>query len=57
MLSKLLRDDVETLTKGEIVEFSGDIYTVSERMFELITTLGRKCHRAKGTLRFNFSVF
>lgn len=57
MLSKLLRDDAETLTKSEIVEFSGDIYTVSERMFELITTLLDVSAIEQGTLRFNFSVF
>lgn len=57
MLSKLLRDDVDTLTKGEIVEFSGDIYTVAERMFELITTLLDVSAIEQGNLRFNFSVF
>jgi signal transduction histidine kinase len=57
MLAKLLRDDARTLTIGEVIEFSGDIYTVSERMFELITTLLDVSAIEQGNLRFNFSVF
>lgn len=57
MLAKLLRDETETLSLAEITEFSGDIYTVSERMFELITTLLDVSAIEQGTLRFNFSVF
>jgi signal transduction histidine kinase len=57
MLAKLLRDDASTLTEAEVVEFSGDIYTVSERMFELITTLLDVNAIEEGSLRFNFSVF
>ncbi len=57
MLAKLLRDDAPTLSLAEIVEFSGDVYTVSERMFELITTLLDVSAIEQGTLRFNFSVF
>lgn len=57
MLSKLLRDDAKTLTESEIVEFSGDIYTVAERMFELITTLLDVNAIEEGSIRFNFSVF
>ncbi len=57
MLSKLLRDDAATLTESEVVEFAGDIYTVSERMFELITTLLDVNAIEEGSIRFNFSVF
>jgi signal transduction histidine kinase len=57
MLSKLLRNDAEKLTVSEIQEFSGDIYTVSERMFELITTLLDVSAIEQGTLRFTNSVF
>ncbi|MCU0425035.1 MAG: tetratricopeptide repeat-containing sensor histidine kinase [Candidatus Kapabacteria bacterium] len=57
MLAKLLRDETETLSSAEITEFSGDIYTVSERMFELITTLLDVSAIEQGTLRFSFSVF
>jgi signal transduction histidine kinase len=57
MLSKLLRDDASTLTEAEVVEFAGDIYTVSERMFELITTLLDVNAIEEGSIRFNFSVF
>jgi signal transduction histidine kinase len=57
MLSKLLRDDAEKLTTSEVQEFSGDIYTVSERMFELITTLLDVSAIEQGTLRFSYSVF
>jgi signal transduction histidine kinase/uncharacterized protein (DUF2164 family) len=57
MLAKLLRDDASTLTIAEIQEFAGDIHTVSERMFELITTLLDISAIEQGTLRFSFSVF
>ena len=57
MLAKLLRDDASTLSIAEVTEFSGDIYTVSERMFELITTLLDVSAIEQGTLRFTFSVF
>ncbi len=57
MLSKLLRDDATNLSVAEVQEFSGDIYTVAERMFELITTLLDVNAIEEGTVRFNFSVF
>ncbi|MCS6809069.1 MAG: tetratricopeptide repeat-containing sensor histidine kinase [Bacteroidota bacterium] len=57
MLAKLIRDEAESLSTAEIIEFSGDIYTVSERMFELITTLLDVSAIEQGTLRFTFSVF
>jgi signal transduction histidine kinase len=57
MLSKLLRNDATNLSVAEVQEFSGDIYTVAERMFELITTLLDVNAIEEGTIRFNFSVF